>query len=235
MDFTKEHVPKDQRMFRKYEKTYRMPGLPDNLTAVGKYTLSGPDAKHLLNASVIVEEKIDGANSGIIRHKSGYHLQKRGSLVGQSEHEQFQFFHNWAAKKYDNIMALPKGHIVYGELMFAVHHIQYDQLPDWFIVFDVWNGKRYLNRQEKEAFCLQFGFEVIHLIYEGQLLLNQIPGIFPKKSAYGERAEGMVIKRYRKDEMLKAKVVDPVFVKEIQELGIHWRRQRLRKNVVDLP
>jgi hypothetical protein len=216
-------------MFRKYEKTFRMPGLPDNLTTIGKYTLSGTDAKNLLNGNVTVEEKIDGANIGIIRHKTGYHLQKRGSLVGQSEHAQYQFFHNWASKNYDKIMAFPKNYIVYGELMFLVHHIYYDQLPDWVIVFDIWNGENYLDRERKEEFCLQYDMNVIPLIYTGQLLLNQIPAIFPKKSAYGERAEGMVIKRYKKKEMLKAKVVDPAFVKEIGEIG-HWRRQKLKKN-----
>jgi hypothetical protein len=56
----------------------------------------------------------------------------------------------------------------------------YDNLPDWFIVFDIWNGKNYLNRRDKEVFCEKYGFELIHLIYEGDLLLNQIPSIFPR-------------------------------------------------------
>jgi ATP-dependent RNA circularization protein (DNA/RNA ligase family) len=97
-------------MFRKYEKTYHM-------DASGKFCLSKSDISDLLNGEVIVEEKMDGANVGIIRHKNGFHLQKRGSLVGQSEHEQFGFFHNWANyQNFDKIMNLPKGYTVYGEL-----------------------------------------------------------------------------------------------------------------------
>ncbi len=77
-------------MFRKYEKTFRI--LVPTIEVPGKLVLSKNDAGALLSGNVIIEEKMDGANVGIIRHKNGFALQKRGSLVGPSEHEQFEFF-----------------------------------------------------------------------------------------------------------------------------------------------
>ncbi|MDX1373068.1 MAG: RNA ligase family protein, partial [Nitrososphaeraceae archaeon] len=115
-------------MFKKYEKTFRIP-IPQ-FDVPGKFFLKKEEIKHLLSGPVIIEEKMDGANVGIIRHESGFNLQKRGSLVGQSEHPQFQMFRAWAnSRKYNNIMDLPVGFILYGELLYAVHSIWYNRLP----------------------------------------------------------------------------------------------------------
>ncbi len=100
-------------MFKKYEKIFRI--LIPEINVRGKFTLSKDETRLLLGGKVFIEEKMDGANTGIIRHKRGFHLQKRGSLVGQSEHEQFGFFYNWAYQKnYEKIMKLPQRYIVYG-------------------------------------------------------------------------------------------------------------------------
>lgn len=146
-------------MFIKYEKTYRVK-VPQ-FDIAGKLVADGDDVKSMLGYKVILEEKIDGANTGIIRHKNGFSLQKRGSLVGPSEHAQFQFFHHWANQiAYDKIMSVPIDYLIYGELMFAVHTIYYDKLPDWFCVFDVLNTKtqKWLNRNERNKFCEKYGF-----------------------------------------------------------------------------
>ena len=220
-------------MFRKYPKTFRIPVPQFNIGS--KRVLSRKEIKELLNGYVTIEEKLDGANTGIIRHKGGFHLQKRGSLVGTSEHEQFQFFHNWANyQNYDKIMGLPKGFIVYGELMFAVHSLFYDRLPDYFIVFEVWNGKRYLSRDERAVFCQEHGFFQVPLIAEGYFTVDELGGMIPDKSAFGDKAEGFVVKRYRKKqkERLFGKVVKPEFIKNINESD-HWTKYNIRRNQLE--
>ena len=118
-------------MFRKYDKTYHV------FPVTSKHNLDRTQVKRLLAGKVIVEEKMDGSNVGIIRHSKGFALQKRGSLVGRSVHEQFDFFHGWANRDaYERIMSLPTGMLVYGELLYAVHALYYDQLPEFFLVFD---------------------------------------------------------------------------------------------------
>lgn len=154
-------------MFRKYEKTFRIQNAAIKVS--GKLTLSCADERALLTGKVTIEEKIDGANTGIIGGKKGkeFRLQKRGSLVDASEHPQFGRFKAWTMERYMDLMKLRFPYIVYGEFMWATHHIFYDSLPDWFICFDVWDGEKYINRKEKEDFCKSFHLEVVPLLYEG--------------------------------------------------------------------
>ena len=116
-------------MFVKYEKTFRV--LIPQIDAKGNY-LNTNEVKQLLSGWIVVEEKIDGANVGVIRHKYGFTLQKRGSLVGQSEHLQYNYFHAWAnSVGYDRIMALPENILLYGVAYIAVFPIV---TFVWFIV-----------------------------------------------------------------------------------------------------
>jgi ATP-dependent RNA circularization protein (DNA/RNA ligase family) len=219
-------------MFVKYEKTYRIP-VPQ-IDVPGKSILSKDEVRLLLAGKVSIEEKIDGANAGIIRHKEGFSLQKRGSLVGQSEHAQFQFFHGWANNiKYDQIMSVPPGHLIYGELCYVVHTIYYDKLLDYFLVFDILNSRtgHWMSRVERDNFCHDFGFTPVPLITEGYFNLEDLWNLVPKKSAFGDTAEGIVVKRYRKKEYLRGKIVKPEFIKHMEEHE-HWMHQELKKNLV---
>lgn len=182
----------------------------------------------------MLEEKMDGANIGIIRHKGGFHLQKRGSLVGTSEHEQFQFFHNWAnVQNYDKIMSLPKDTLLYGELLYAVHHIYYDRLPNYVLIFDVRHKGKFLGLQEKLDFCDKYGFYHVPVVAEGFFDLGDILKMIPKVSKHGDRAEGVVVKKYHnKRGYMKAKIVWPDFIKEICELNQHWSSMKVRKNKI---
>lgn len=217
-------------MFLKYKKTYRVP--ISQVKVPGKLILSSKELKLLLAGQAEIEEKMDGSNTGIVRHKNGFALQKRGSLVGQSEHEQFQYFHGWANRiKYDNIMGVPPGHLIYGELMYAVHTIYYDSLPDYFLVFDVLNLRtnHWMCRAEKENFCHDFGFDIVPLIAKGYFNIDDLYELMPKESAFGEVAEGIVIKRYRKKEYLRGKIVKSEFIKTMNE-SEHWMKYNIRKN-----
>ncbi len=215
-------------MFRKYEKTCRF------LPTPGKINLSKLELQNLLSGKVVIEEKMDGANVGIIRHKNGFSLQKRGSLVGQSEHEQFGWFHNWAnLQNYEKLMRLPINHIVYGELLYAVHTIVYDKLPSYVLIFDVWDGYNFLNYEKRKEFCEKYEFHMVPLINYGSFTKDQIINMMPVKSLYGDTAEGIVIKRYRKGEYLKAKLVKPEFIKTLNE-SEHWTKYNIRKNKLDM-
>lgn len=138
-------------MFRHYEKTFRI--LVPGYLQKGKHFLTKEEVKRLLGGRVVVEEKFDGANIGIIRHKTGFTLQKKGSLVAQSEHAQFNYFWSWSRDYYGQLMQMPQGYVLYGELLYAVHTIFYDRLPDLVLIFEVWDGTNYLKRRAKEEFC----------------------------------------------------------------------------------
>ena len=220
-------------MFRKYEKTFRVV-IPE-INVAGKFALSSKEVKQLLGGQVVVEEKMDGANTGIIRHKKGFHLQKRGSLVGQSEHAQFQYFHNWANyQNYEKLMNVPVGYTIYGELLYAVHSIYYDSLPDYFLVFDVWDKRKdkFLNTDAKLEFCDKYGFIHTPIIAEGKFNLTDLYDMIPNESSYGDTCEGIVIKRYNKKGYTRGKIVKPEFIKVMEE-SLQWTRSALKVNKVN--
>jgi ATP-dependent RNA circularization protein (DNA/RNA ligase family) len=214
-------------MFNKYQKTYRIQ--TPNIEVSGKMNMHKKDVQGLLTGKVTIEEKIDGANVGIIGVNNNLHppkpfrLQKRGSLIDFSEHEQYNRFKAWSGKRWDDLMKIPSRTYVYGEFMWATHHIYYDNLPDWFICFDIWDGKRFYNRQEKEDFCKELNLEIISLIYEGYIddilhLESFVRGLSEYSTDHDR--EGIVVKNYRKQ--MRGKIVVPEFVKELNEDGTHW-------------
>ena len=216
-------------MFRKFEKTFRL-SLP-GFEVPHKLTISKEDEKRLFSGRVIIEEKLDGANTGIIRFKDYFKLQKRGSLVDTSEHEQFNRFKAWANENYNKIMQIPEGLIVYGEFMYAQHNIHYDSLPDWFLVFEIWDNKekKYWDYWRRRELCERIGLCLVPLIDETFTNKLELIKIIPKQSFYGNRAEGIVIKKYTKKDYMRAKVVWPDFMKEADE-SEHWTKGPLRIN-----
>jgi len=209
-------------MFRKYEKTFRIPTNKYNVS--GKRKLSKKEVKQLLNGYLTVEEKIDGANVGIIATKDGFRLQKRGSLVDEGEHPQFGRLKAWANERWGALTYyMPKNTIIYGEFMWATHHIYYDNLPDWFICIDIFQEGKFVNRDDKQLICFELGIKLVPLLYEGYVdSITEIEDLVEGPSAYStdHEREGIVVKNYRKQ--MKGKIVRPEFVKEINEDGVHW-------------
>lgn len=195
-------------MFREYEKTFHIPEV------TSKFNLDKVSLQRLLAGKVVVEEKMDGTNVGIIRHSKGFALQKRHSLVGPSEHEQFNFFHRWAYEfNFDRLMALPKDHLVYGEFLYATHTIRYTGLPDYFLAFDIRYRKFWLDYEERMDFCKAFGLHTVPTIAYGNFTKLELLDMIPPTSVYGPVCEGVVVKRYAKNGYFKGKIVRPEFRK----------------------
>lgn len=207
-------------MFKKYEKTFRV-NTP-NIEVSNKMNMHKKDVRRLLTGKVTIEEKIDGANVAIIGTYP-FRLQKRGSLIDKSEHAQYNRFKEWSMRRWTDLSKLKKGIYVYGEFMWATHHIYYDSLPDWFICFDVWDGKEFYSRQNKEIFCKEYNLEIVPLIYEGYIDdILHLESFVRGPSAYSSDhdREGIVVKNHRKQ--MRGKIVIPEFVKELNEDGTHW-------------
>ena len=216
-------------MFRKYEKTFRV-NTPENKP--GKLTLSAKDSKALLIGRVEITEKIDGANVGIVRSKNGWTLQKRRGLADEGVHAQFSFFWNWARHNEEKILKIPKKWIVYGELTYARHHIFYDMLSSYFIVFDIWDGRRYIKHDERIEITKELDFQHVPVLHYGYIDFNELIGMWDgltKTSAYVSNgtAEGIVIKNLRKQ--MRGKVVRPEFVKALDDED-HWMKGPMKRN-----
>ena len=89
---------------------------------------------------VVLEEKIDGANSAASFTDEGeLRLQSRGHfLTGGYRERHYNLMKQWGVVHKDRLYeVLGQRYIMYGEWMYAKHTIYYDALPHYFMEFDV--------------------------------------------------------------------------------------------------
>ncbi len=89
---------------------------------------------------IVVEEKIDGANSGLSFTSEGeLLLQSRGHFLdGGGRERHFALFKTWASVHRAELWErLGARYMMYGEWMYAKHTIFYDQLTHYFLEFDI--------------------------------------------------------------------------------------------------
>jgi ATP-dependent RNA circularization protein (DNA/RNA ligase family) len=217
-------------MYRVYEKTYRI--ITPRFVVNGKLTLPKDEQNRLVYGNIEITEKMDGANTGIIRgNGEKWTLQKRRGLA-DSQHPQFSFFWNWARMNEGKILKLPKNIIVYGELLYARHNIHYDKLPSFFMCFDILKGEEYLRTDQKLEILAEAGLAHVPIYFTGKLehvedLEKFMNGI--SACAKESIAEGLVVKDYKKQ--LRGKLVRPEFMKDLDE-DDHWMNRPVERNTL---
>lgn len=203
-----------------------------------------PKTPHLENSSILssenlfVEEKIDGANCGmalinehpVIRNRT--HILKKGYIRKKTPAKlQFRPVWNWF---YDNISKFKKleSHgslVLYGEWMWALHGIHYDKLPDWFIVYDIFdlNYKKYLSPNIRRKILEDIGFVNIPLLHKGPIALKELHKLCNQPSAYSsiDQREGIYLKN--SDE--KFTVDRYKLVREGYIQGCNWDNEKIKK------
>jgi len=123
----------------KYPRTQHIRGSrfqhgDDDMEAVSFSDLVG---KHL-----VIEEKMDGANSGISFSDDGELLvQSRGHFLrGGQREKQFDLLKFWTGRHTDMLFdMLSNRYIMYGEWLYAKHTAYYDALPHYFMEFDIYD------------------------------------------------------------------------------------------------
>jgi hypothetical protein len=126
----------------KYPRTRHVEGSrlqngDEDLESVPLHSLYG---KHL-----VIEEKVDGANSGISFGTDGKQfLQSRGHfLTGGPREAQFALFKQWALTRAGDFhAALGDRYVAYGEWLYAKHTVFYDRLPHYWMEFDILDRHR---------------------------------------------------------------------------------------------
>jgi ATP-dependent RNA circularization protein (DNA/RNA ligase family) len=93
---------------------------------------------------IVVEEKLDGANTGVSFSRDGkLLLQSRGHFLdGGPRERQFALFKTWATSHQQRLWELlADRYVLYGEWLYAKHTIFYDTLPHYFFEFDLLDSK----------------------------------------------------------------------------------------------
>ncbi|PTM57926.1 RNA ligase family protein [Desmospora activa] len=130
------------------ERIYKYPRTPhisgSGLQA-GDEDLNTVSFHELAGKRLVVEEKMDGANSGISFDEKGQlYLQSRGHfLMGGAREAQFHLLKSWAHRYAGELWALlGKRYVMYGEWLYAKHTVFYTDLPHYFLEFDIYDKEQ---------------------------------------------------------------------------------------------
>lgn len=129
----------DAVTLRKYPRT---PHLEGSRLQPGDEDLSQVPFSDIRGKHLVVEEKLDGANSAISFGKGGeLLLQSRGHyLTGGFRERHYDLMKQWATVHRNTLFgALGCRYILYGEWMYARHSVYYDRLPHYFLEFDIFD------------------------------------------------------------------------------------------------
>lgn len=161
----------------------------------------------------IAEEKLDGANCGIffdgenmiIRNRK--HILNKGYKKGTKAKDQYIPLWGWA---YDNIenfkrlRSLENTWSIYGEWLYATHTIHYNQLPAYFIAYDIYDfaDKQFLSPITARSVLTDCGFSIPPLLGEKAGINNVIQFLREesnKTSTFSttEKREGVYVKFYK--------------------------------------
>ena len=122
---------------RKYPRTLHLEG---SRLQPGDQDAHAVPFRRIAGRHLVVEEKLDGANAGLRFDAAGkLLLQSRGHfLTGGEREKHFNLFKRWAHAHAAALhAALGSRHVLYGEWLYAKHTIFYDELPHYFLEFDV--------------------------------------------------------------------------------------------------
>lgn len=188
--------------------------------------LTDSELHRLLSGEVHVSEKLDGANVGIRFFQGRLVLQKRGNFVEEGEHPQYGALKEWAYRRYESFSKLPGDMVLFGEWLFAKHSIHYTKLPDYFFLFDIWLGDKFLPMNERDRTAEELSLITPPNLYQGRLSLRQIPKLIKKSHFSEETVEGIVV-RSIEDANLRGKHVRHDFIRGKE----HWTSYNIERNL----
>jgi len=147
----------------KYPRTRHIQG-----SGLGKDDLDDyAPIEELRGKNLVLESKIDGANTGISFVNCELKLQCRGHFLGLGndwpEFDQFKVWSNtWSDQLWD---ILEDRYIMYGEWMIGFHSVFYDMLPHYFMEFDIYDkkDKAFLDTTRRKE-----------IISKAEMIINQV-------------------------------------------------------------
>lgn len=196
--------------------------------------LSPHEATALLAGEVVVEEKLDGANVGLSLDASGHlRAQNRGQYLAEPHAGQFARLPAWLAQHGESLRSvLNSDLILFGEWCAARHSLDYASLPDWFLLFDVYERStgRFWSTARRNALAQSAGLMVVPQVMQGKTTVSALKKLVAETpSRYRSGAlEGVVIRSESADWCeARAKLVRHDFTQAIET---HWRKRTIEWN-----
>jgi len=196
--------------------------------------LSQAESNALLAKPLVLEEKVDGANLGVSLDPSGdLRFQNRGQYLIPPFSGQFARLEPWLEAHRDALFdALTPDLIIFGEWCAARHALAYNRLPDWWLVFDVYDrcAAKFWNVARRNQLANAHGLATVPTVAQGQFTLPKLVAMVRERPSALRTGslEGLVVRMEDGDwTAARAKLVHPAFV---QSIDMHWRARMLEWN-----
>jgi ATP-dependent RNA circularization protein (DNA/RNA ligase family) len=223
------------------EEFFRFPHTP-HIVWLGTDTprddkvLSAAEVNDLLHAPVVVEEKLDGANLGFSVGPGGkLRAQNRGQYLESPHAGQFVRLPEWIALHGTRLSAaLGKNLIAFGEWCAARHSLSYTALPDWWLLFDVYDRgeRRFWSTRRRNVLAEQLGLCTVPRVAYGTQTRETLSLLVSRQRSHFRDGvlEGIIV-RHEDNEWLLArgKIVRADFT---QSIKAHWRSKKIEWNRV---
>ena len=219
--------------FFRFPRTPHIAWLGEGLPRDDK-VLSSHEIEVLLSGAVVVEEKLDGANLGVSLGPTGMlRAQNRGQYLAEPFTGQFSRLTAWLAR-HQCVLAekLHNDWILFGEWCAARHSLDYEALPDWLVVFDVYDRKqqRFWSSARRNALAAELGLATVPLLFRGKASFPELEQLLSNRTSHYRAGppEGMVIRRESEQWCeRRAKLIRAEFT---QTIGEHWRSRAIEWN-----
>jgi atypical dual specificity phosphatase len=160
--------------------------------------------------------------------------QNRSHYVCSESHAQFKKLSQWIETKKISLMTILSGgnYIIYGEWLYAKHSINYTNLPDYFVMFDLYDvdTKTFFSRAHLEKLIEGTGICLVPLIYKGKATLEKLKSLVQTKSNfYDGTIEGVYVRSFIGNKLKhRAKIVRADFICGDE----HWTKNKPIANTV---
>jgi ATP-dependent RNA circularization protein (DNA/RNA ligase family) len=212
-------------MIRKYPRTRHLEG---SRLQPGDDDLDAASFDVLSRDWIVIEEKLDGANSALSFVDGELHLQSRGHyLMGGAREKHFDLFKQWATTHQARFRdRIGERYVVYGEWLYAKHEIFYDALPHYFMEFDVLDRDRdvFLSTKARRALLDGLAITPVPVLWEGKKPKRKQAAALVGRSNYSsELMEGLYVKVETEAETVgRYKFIRPSFLQSVLDAGEHW-------------
>lgn len=222
--------------FFRYPHTPHLAWLGEGVPRDDK-VLTTAEVKSLLADAVLVEEKLDGANLGLSLDADGQlQLQNRGQYLTEPHAGQFTRLPAWLSQHGGALHAVLNPRLVFFcEWCAARHSLDYSALPDWLLLFDVYDKSvgRFWNSSRRNKLANEAGLVTVPQVFYAKTSLSELKRLVvtaPSNYRSGS-LEGLVIRRESSEWCeVRAKLVRPDFT---QEIDTHWRKRSIEWNRID--
>jgi ATP-dependent RNA circularization protein (DNA/RNA ligase family) len=219
--------------FFKFPSTPHIASLGGNTFRDDK-VLTQNERDEFLCHTIVVEEKIDGANLGISFDPDGnLLLQNRGGYLQTPYNGQWKKLSDWLPLHRDSFFdLLEQRYILFGEWCYARHSIYYNNLPDWFMGFDIYDRINGIFLPVPERNTILTGMEIqkVPELRTGMFTLNELSTILSDSKVGATPAEGIYLRIDTNRTLVqRAKLVRPEFIQSIER---HWSKTGIVKNAL---